>query len=166
MDGHDSLNGGPGDDSLSGGEGNDTLVSSGGTDVMSGGNGNDVFWIDASALTILATQITGGSGADAVNVTTGAALSLSNLVDSMTGVETINLSGAGVAATLTNFTAAHATSLLGTSGPGNTLVLDLDANDTFSVAASEFTSFNSGTNTTTFFADAGLTTELARVQVI
>ncbi len=166
LGGNDSIDGGLGNDTLKGGDGNDTLISTGGTDVMSGGTGDDTFWIDASALTLLATQITGGSGADTVNVSTGAALSLADLVNSMTGVETINLSGAGVAANLSNFTASDATSLLGASGPGNTLVLDLDANDTFAADAGQYTSFNAGTNTTTFFADSGLTTELARVQVV
>jgi hypothetical protein len=81
----------------------------------------------------------------------------------VTNVEEIDLSSPNVLAALTDFHASDAVSILGTSGPGNTLTIDLNANSSFNVAAGEFVSTVG--NTHTFYSDAQLTNELARVTV-
>jgi hypothetical protein len=65
---------------------------------------------------------------------------------------------------MNNTTAAQVTSILGTSGPGVTLTIDIDGGDNYTVAAGQH--FTQVANLTTFYTDASLTTELARVQVI
>jgi Ca2+-binding RTX toxin-like protein len=125
--------------------------------------GDDTFLIDSTVLVGGSAQMQGGTGNDAVNITGTGTLDSSHL-GVISQVETIDFEAAGVAATLSNFTASLATSILGTSGPGQTLTLNLDGNDTFSVAAGEFVA--TAGSLYTFYSDAGLTNEIARVSVV
>jgi Ca2+-binding RTX toxin-like protein len=112
----------------------------------------------------LSSFFDGGAGFDTLTIAENiASLSVADLVSLVTNVEYIDMSSSAVTAALTDFRASDAMSILGTSGPGNTLTLDLDAGDSFSVAAGEFVSLV-GT-TYTFYDDAQNTNELARVTV-
>ncbi|MCU0818533.1 MAG: cadherin domain-containing protein, partial [Beijerinckiaceae bacterium] len=128
-----------------------------------GGNGNDTFLIDATILLGGSAEIQGGAMNDTVNLTGTGTVDTSHL-GVLSQVETIDFEAAGVAATLSNFTASLATGILGTSGPGQTLTLNLDGNDTFSVAAGEYVT--TAGSLYTFYSDAGLTNEIARVSVV
>jgi hypothetical protein len=101
---------------------------------------------------------------DLVQVTGAAAFSTADIQANIFNTETIDFTSAGVDATLSNFTGALVTAILGTSGPGNTLTLDLNAGDSFSVAGGEY--FTQAGSDYTFYSDAGLTNEIARVSVV
>ncbi|MCZ8182514.1 MAG: cadherin domain-containing protein [Beijerinckiaceae bacterium] len=158
----DSLTGNSGVNTIRGGNGNDTIRGNGGIDQLFGNAGNDTFILD---LDVQSTSLTidGGAHQDAVNLVGSGTLTLGQL-SFMTNVETIDFEAAGVAADFTNFTATHATDVLGTSGPGNTLTFKMDGNDTFTVAAGEH--FTQTGSEYTFFTDATLTTELAKVSIV
>ncbi|MCZ8186879.1 MAG: cadherin domain-containing protein [Beijerinckiaceae bacterium] len=158
----DSLTGTSGVNTIRGGNGNDTIRGNGGIDQLFGNAGNDTFILD---LDVQSTSLTidGGADQDAVSVVGTGTLTLGQL-SFMTNVETIDFEAAGVAADFTNFTATDATNVLGTSGPGNTLTFKMDGNDTFTVAAGEH--FTQTGSDYTFFTDATLTTELAKVSIV
>jgi Ca2+-binding RTX toxin-like protein len=156
-------------DSLSGTSGNDTLTGGGGADELTGGGGSDTFILDGSSLSLAGTDIAGGAGVDLVTLTGTASITLAQLIGGMAQVEQIDFSAAGISANLTNFTSADATTLLGATGAGNTLLLDLDANDSFSVQATAGQSYTvTGGTLYTFYNSTVVqdaTTEIARVQL-
>ncbi|WP_284178199.1 cadherin domain-containing protein [Rhabdaerophilum sp. SD176] len=160
--GGDNLNGNGDANVIWGGAGNDNIRGNGGIDQLFGNAGNDTFILD---LDVQSTSLTidGGADQDAVNLVGTGTLTLGQL-SFMTNVETIDFEAAGVAADFTNFTATHATDVLGTSGPGNTLTFKMDGNDTFTVAAGEH--FTQSGSEYTFFTDGTLTTELAKVSIV
>jgi hypothetical protein len=96
----------------------------------------------------------------------GPILERGDLLGKVSGIEEINAVSAGAVVDLNNSTAADIRSILGISSGSGTLVLRFDSNDSFSADSSQFTSFDSGTNTTTFFAEASMITEIAKVQVV
>ena len=170
----------------SGGAGNDTILSSnvmgdtlvgdagddyifGSTDlamVAYGFDGDDSFFLTIDPSHTINSTFYGGDGHDKLIIGANQSIddmTISDLVGLVTNVEEIDLTQDGITAALTDFRASDAVSILGTSGPGNTLTLDLDAGDSFSIAAGEFVSTVG--NTHTFYAEAQLTNELARVTV-
>jgi Ca2+-binding RTX toxin-like protein len=163
-DGNNDLFGGTGSDILIGGGGDDRLYLSGGEGSATGDAGNDQFFVDASSLVLGDALIDGGSGSDTVHVTSTGTLSVLDIVNALTSVSTVNFEGAGVAAHLTDITAADVTSILNASGPGNLLTLAFDGNDTFSVQAGQY--FTQSGNDYTFFSDVALTNEIARVSIV
>jgi Ca2+-binding RTX toxin-like protein len=162
--GADVLSGDAGSDTLYGDDGADILFGDGGADVLYGGTGDDLLSLNGSSFSLAGVIADGGSGYDSVTVDSAANITMANLVSVLTNVEQIDLSQAGVNVDMNNTTAAQVTSILSTSGPGVTLTIDTDAGDNYTVAAGEH--FTQAANLTTFYTDASLTTELARVQVI
>ncbi|WP_284180417.1 cadherin domain-containing protein, partial [Rhabdaerophilum sp. SD176] len=158
----DILTGTSGVNTINGGNGNDTIRGNGGIDQLFGEAGNDVFILDLDVQST-SLNINGGADSDTVNVIGTGSFTLGQL-SFLTNVETIDFEAAGVAADFTNFTATHATDVLGTSGPGNTLTFKMDGNDTFTVAAGEH--FTQSGSEYTFFTDGTLTTELAKVSIV
>ncbi|MCX7329111.1 MAG: hypothetical protein NTW00_13600, partial [Hyphomicrobiales bacterium] len=168
-DDFDILSGGLGDDTLLGGNGDDVLDSGGGADMIEGNAGNDAIFIDASSL--LSSTIDGGSGIDSVYIGAGAPLSLSDVLGSMSRVERIDFSAPGVSADLSAFNHAAATSLLGASGPGLNLELDLDGDDVFNISdpVGDGFSYAQAGDVYTFYNSEVLqdaTTEIAKVSLI
>jgi Ca2+-binding RTX toxin-like protein len=170
--GDDSVNGGTGNDTIDAEAGNDTLDGSG-SDVIGlfGGSGNDLLILDTAALEQAGTAGSGGADYDTVmlrdNGSSNPVLEVGlDLVGKLDGIEKIDCTGASVKVDFGNSTAADIRSILGLSGPAGsgTLTLDFDGNDSFSVAGGEF--FTQVANLTTFYSDAGLTNEIARVSVI
>jgi Ca2+-binding RTX toxin-like protein len=170
--GDDSLIGGTGNDSIDGGSGNDTLDGSDSTVIgLFGGSGNDLLMLDTAALEQAGTAASGGADYDTVvlrdNGSSNPVLEVGlDLVGKLDGIEKIDATGVNVKVDFTGSSAADIRSILGLSGPtgSGTLTLDLDGNDDFSAAGSEF--FTQVANLTTFYSDAGLTNEIARVSVI
>ncbi|MCZ8376131.1 MAG: cadherin domain-containing protein, partial [Beijerinckiaceae bacterium] len=158
----DTLTGTSGVNTIYGGAGNDTIRGNGGIDQLFGEAGNDTFILDLDVQST-SLNIHGGADSDTVNVIGTGSFTLGQL-SFLTHVETIDFEAAGVSADFTNFTATHATNVLGTSGPGNTLTFKMDGNDTFTVAAGEH--FTQTGSDYTFFTDATLTTELAKVSIV
>jgi Cadherin domain/RTX calcium-binding nonapeptide repeat (4 copies) len=170
--GDDSLAGGGGDDTLDGGAGNDTLDGSGSNVIgLFGGSGDDLLMLDTAALEQAGTMADGGANYDTVvlrdngvaNPILEAGL---DIVGKLNGIERIDATGANVVVDFSNATAADIRSILGLSGPtgSGALTLDLDGNDSFSVAGGQF--FTQAANLTTFFSDAAMTNEIARVLVV
>ena len=165
--GADLLDGGNDADTLVGGDGDDTIISGGDAAVIRGDAGNDAIFIDATALTLPSTDIQGGTGTDSVTISAGSALTTADLVASLTQVESISFAGAGVSADLTGFTGADAIAILGTSGGGANLTLDLDGDDSFSAASGGgYFAGAIAAGVHGFYTDAGLTNEVARVTII
>jgi hypothetical protein len=170
--GSDVLLGGGGVDTIDGGEGNDTLDGSGSNIIgLLGGNDNDLLMLDTAALEQAGTMASGGAGNDIVllrdNGSSNPVLEVGlDIVGKVSGIEQIDATGANVKVDFSNSTAADIRSILGLSGPtgSGTLTLALDGNDSFSVASGEFVT--QAFNLTTFYSDAGLTNEIARVSVI
>jgi Ca2+-binding RTX toxin-like protein len=160
--GNDTLTGNSGDNVIWGGAGDDFLRGNGGVDQLFGEAGNDSFTLNVFLQTTN-FSIDGGADQDTVNVTGNGTLTLSQL-SFITNVETIDFEAANAIGDLANFTATHAVNVLGTSGPGNTLTIKMDGNDTFSVAAGEH--FTQTGSDYTFFTDGTLTTELAKVSIV
>jgi large repetitive protein len=186
----DTLTGGTGDDYLSGDNGSDVLLSGGGADTIDGGagsdtldgsgsslvsllggTGDDLLLLDTEALEQAGTTAEGGDDNDTLilrdNGSSNPVLEVGlDLVGKLSGIEQIDATGANVVVDFGNSTAADIRSILGLSGPtgSGTLTLDFDGNDQFSVASGEF--FTQVANLTTFYSDAGLTNEIARVSVI
>jgi hypothetical protein len=191
-DGHDTLYGGNGNDTLSGDGGNDVIWGGGSDDNIYGGTGNntlhgeagddrlygdtssqvtidggsgaDLIYVAGSTLAGGLASVNGGSEFDTLYLSGTSSLTTAQLTANVRSVESIDFTQAGVAANLTNFTAADATTILDFSGPGNQLNLYLNANDSFSVAAGEY--FTQAGNLYTFYSDVGLTNEIARVNII
>ncbi|MGL5117023.1 MAG: calcium-binding protein, partial [Beijerinckiaceae bacterium] len=176
------LTGGGGDDTLSGGLGADTMIGGSGNDVIYGddadvittGLGNDIIYLDGSALTSAATDIQAGGGAaeglDKLFLTGSGTINLAQLVAGVSGIESIDVDVSAMALQLSNFGSADAIALLGVSGPGQTLELDLDANDVFSAQVTAGQSLAvTGGNLYTFYNSTTVqdaTTEIARVQIM
>ena len=165
--GADTLDAGGGTNRLEGGDGADTLIGTTGDDKMFGGDGDDTFVLDSSQLSFAGAglEVHGDAGADTLILTTGApaTVSAATLAQVVTGVETIDFRTTNISADFTNFTSAEATSILGASGPGNTLTLKFNGDDTFTVAAGEH--FTQSGADYTFYADVALTTEIAKVSI-
>jgi Ca2+-binding RTX toxin-like protein len=169
--GSDSLSGGGGADTLDGGGGNDTLDGTASvTPKLFGGSGDDLLILDTANLEQGGTIASGGSGQDELRLLDNGSLNpvlepAFDLVGKVSGIEKIDASGANVIFDARDLTASDIRSILDLSGPSTgTLTLDLDANDQFSIAAGQHTS--QAGNVTTFYSDATLTTEIARVAVI
>ena len=166
----DTLSGTAGQDTLTGGDGADILTTNGGNDVVYGGNGNDAIFVSTSELAFPATDIHGGSGADSVTLSGANTFNASDILAAMTQVESIDFTAAGVVADFSNFQAFQAVAILGVSGAGNTLTLDNDGNDTFTVQATAGQSFTDDlSGNYVFYNDPTLqdaSTEIARVSVI
>ncbi len=169
--GSDVLLGGGGADTIYGGAGSDTLDGSGSSLVsLFGGTGDDLLLLDTESLEQAGTTADGGDDNDTLilrdNGSSNPVLEVGlDLVGKVSGIEQIDATGASVKVDFGNSTAADIRSILGLTGPGSgTLTLDFDGNDSFSVAGGEF--FTQVANLTTFYSDAGLTNEIARVSVI
>jgi Ca2+-binding RTX toxin-like protein len=170
--GSDSLFGGGGADTLDGGGGNDTLNGTASvTPRLFGGSGDDLLILDTAKLEQGGTVASGGSGQDELRLLDNGSLNpvlepVFDLVGKVSGIERIDASAADVVLDARDLTASHVRSILGISGPSTTgtLTLDLDGNDQFSIAAGEHTS--QAGNVTTFYSDATLTDEIARVAVV
>jgi Cadherin domain/RTX calcium-binding nonapeptide repeat (4 copies) len=163
-DGDDTLSGGAGNDYLDGGNGNDNLYSGAGDATIFGRAGNDRIYVDTTAISSTNSTIDGGADYDEVALSGAGTLTGATLALYLDGIEKIDFTGAGVVANLANFTAAQAIGIMSVSGPGNTLTLDLDGNDIFSVAAGQH--FTQVGNLYTFFNEPGLINEIARVNII
>jgi hypothetical protein len=166
--GNDILDGGSGDDILYGEPDSDTLISTSGADQLYGGSGNDQLFLSVGQVNLAGVLLDGGSGSDTVTLTGTGTPAINAGLAVFQNIETIILTGAGIDANLNNFTNVHATTILGTSGSSALLTLDMDAGDTFSVAAGEHHSVSGppGNELYTFFTDASLTVEVAKVQII
>ena len=151
---------------LVGGAGDDFFVANADRAVTAfGGDGDDYFASLLESSTVN-SRFDGGAGHDVLSISESVnALSVADLVSLATNVEEIDLSQPNVSAALTNFHASDAVSILGTSGPGNTLTIDVFGNSavSFSVATGEFVSLVGSTYT--FYDSAQLTHEVARVTV-
>ncbi|MGL4727313.1 MAG: beta strand repeat-containing protein, partial [Bosea sp. (in: a-proteobacteria)] len=153
-----------GNDTIIAGGGNDNIVTGGGNDNVDAGAGDDQIFIDFAALQDLATNINGGSQFDSVTVSGPGSVTVADIVGAVSNIEVLNFEAAGVVANFSNTTSAQITSILNVSGPGNQLSIYMDGNDTFSVAAGQH--FTQAGNLYTFFSDAGLTNEIARVSIV
>jgi hypothetical protein len=170
--GRDLLIGGSGNDTIDAGSGNDTLIGSGSLiPNFLGGEGDDLLILDTQSFEQVGAVANGGSGNDTLtlqdNGVFNPVLEINwDIVGKVSGIETIDATGSNVIFNGTSTTAADVRSILGLSSPGGTgtLTLDLDANDYFTVGPGEFTSQSA--NITTFYSDATLTTEIARVAVV
>ncbi|MCA0406693.1 MAG: cadherin domain-containing protein, partial [Proteobacteria bacterium] len=162
--GADTLTGDSGDNIIEGGGGSDTLTGGGGVDELRGQGGADTMIIDSSSLLLTGTLINGGTAIDTLQITGAATINTADVQANILNTEVIDFTAAGVDANLTDFTSSLTTSILGASGPGATLTLDFDAGDTFSVAAGEY--FTQAGNDYTFYSDAGLTIEIAKVSIV
>ncbi len=167
LDGNDLLLGGAGNDSLWGDQGDDTLVGGTGNDTLRGREGDDLLILDSSQLSFAGAGLAaiGDQGADTLRFTASVpgTVDTIQLREVVSSVETIDFRTAGIDASLTDFTGADAVSILDNSGPAANLTLQFDAGDTFSPAAGAF--FSQAGNDYTFFTDATLTTEIARVSI-
>jgi hypothetical protein len=163
-DGDDVLSGNVGNDTLYGDQGNDTIYSGAGDATIDGGDGNDRIYVDVSALISGNSSIVGGTGFDDVIVTGSGTVTAGMLSTTISGVGFLDFTAAGVVANLSSFTAADANAIMSASGPGMNLNIDLDGNDTFTVAGGEF--YTQAGNLYTFYSDPGLTLEIARVSII
>ena len=131
-----------------------------------GGTGDDYLSLTPSSLSGATFQADLGGGTNQLflaGVTPGN-VTLAQLRAVVTNVETIDLGNPNVTADLTNFTAGDATAILGSSGAGRTLTVDMGASTTFSVAATEFTTQVGGLYT--FYTDNTHVSELAKVQLV
>jgi hypothetical protein len=163
-DGDDTLSGGAGFDHLEGGIGDDNIYSGTGDALIYGGDGNDRIYVDGASISIPGTWVVGGNGYDEVTITSARTFVSNDLTVLFGEVEKVDFSGAGVVANFTNMNTTILMNTLGTSGPGQTLTLDFDGNDTFTVAAGEF--YTQSGNLYTFYSDVGMTNEIIRVNII
>jgi hypothetical protein len=163
-DGDDTLSGGAGYDHLEGGNGNDNIYSGTGDALIYAGDGNDRIYIDGASITIPGTWVVGGAGYDEVTITSARTFVSSDLTVLFGEVEKVDFTGVGVIANFTNMNTTILMNTLGTSGPGETLTLDFDGNDTFSVAPGEY--YTQAGNLYTFYSDLAMTNEIIRVNII
>jgi Ca2+-binding RTX toxin-like protein len=126
----DILTGTSGDNVLYGDEGGDTLIGNGGVDTLFGELGDDILRLDASQFSLAGVIANGGAGSDRVEITGAGSGTFAQLVGVLTNIETIDLTGVGVDGTLTDVSTAQVTAILGTSGPGNILTVDVDGSET------------------------------------
>jgi Ca2+-binding RTX toxin-like protein len=172
FDGDDVLDGGLGNDTLLGGAGNDTLDGGEGADRLEGGDGNDTLMLDATQLPFLGAGLLllGQAGSDRVIATAAAPASFgdSTLAQILSGVEEIDFRGANVSAHFNNLSSANVIAMLGTQGPGQTLSLRFDGNDSLSIAAGEHHDVSGpvGSELYVFYSDATKLDEIARVQLV
>jgi Ca2+-binding RTX toxin-like protein len=170
-DGGDVIQGNGGSDIIDGGAGDDLLYANDG-DTIIGSDGSDSIFTSAASLEIGGTSIDGGADYDGLflSASVGPVLELPlDLVGKVTNVEFIDATAAGAVIDLRDITGNDLRSILGlpAMGGSGTLTVDIDGDDfDVSAAAGQFTSFDSGTNTTTFFTDSSMTTEMAKVQVV
>lgn len=183
--GNDTLIGGAGADTLNGGAGNDTvdystsgsavaldLAASGGTgsagdangDVLTGiehvlGSGfNDQFTLALGN----GWSIDGGAGLDTVKLTANSGtVTETQLTGVLSHIEDIDFTSAGTAANLT-ISASFIQSLVG-AGNASALTVNLDGNDTLHVASGAF--YNHAGADYTFYSDATMATQIAKLTV-
>ncbi|OYU48932.1 MAG: hypothetical protein CFE31_10930 [Rhizobiales bacterium PAR1] len=166
--GNDTIIGTTNYEEFIGGDGNDTFITNGSGDIVLGDAGNDTMIVDASSLVLDHPILDGGSGSDTLSLTGTGTITAADLTACLSTVETIDFTSAGVVANLADFHGSDAASILGVTGSATPLTLDLDGNDTFTVAAGEFytaASILPGVVNYTFFTDVSLTTEVARVSI-
>jgi len=170
--GNDIIQGNGGFDLIDGGAGDDTLYTYE-ADAVFGGDGNDTIYAStATLLSPFACVIDGWDGTDSLVLagSGGPAVDLQlDLVGKVTNIESIDATAPGVVIDLRDMTGDGLRSILGlpVTGGSGTLTVAIDGNDfNVSAAAGQFTSFDPGTHTTTFFADSSMTTEMAKVQVV
>ncbi|MCA3587871.1 MAG: hypothetical protein IOC90_07540, partial [Methylocystis sp.] len=166
----DVLLGSMGAETIQGGAGNDSIDGRGGQDLLLGGEGDDRIVVDAAALASGGALIDGGADFDMLVLAGGPALALGqDLVGKVTNIEQIDATGTGSVLDLRNISGEDLRSILGLPalGGSGTLTVRLDGDDfDVTAAAGQFTSFDAGTNTTAFFTDSSMTTEMAKVQVV
>jgi Ca2+-binding RTX toxin-like protein len=163
--GDDTINSGADDDTVYGGSGNDSIFDNGGSiSIIDAGNNDDYIEVNALMLQNAASDVVGGSGYDTLTFTGAGTVTIAQLAGSVRQIERFVSDATNEIADFTNTTSVHVTTILGVSGPGNTLTIDIGVGDTFTVAAGEF--YAQTGNDYTFFSDAGLTNEIARVALI
>ncbi|MDE2404209.1 MAG: hypothetical protein KGM17_05780 [Sphingomonadales bacterium] len=185
------LDGGAGNDTLVGGDGADTMIGGAGTDTAdygaaSGGialtlagtgtgtggeaNGDSLSGIeqvigssfdDQFTLTLGAGwTVDGGAGTDTVHLAAASGtVTESQLTGVLSHVEDIDFTATGTAANL-SISASFVQSLVG-AGNASSLTLNLDGNDTISVAAGQF--YDHTGNDYTFYSDNTMTTQIAKL---
>jgi Ca2+-binding RTX toxin-like protein len=169
--GDDLIEGNGGSDLIDGAAGDDTLYADGG-DTILGGDASDKVYAGTAALAAPVIWIDGGAGIDSLFLTGsgGPALNLQlDLVGKVTNIESIDATAPGAVIDLRDLTGDGLRAILGlpAMGGSGTLTVAIDGNDfDVTAAAGQFTSFDAGTHTTTFFTDSGMTTEMAKVQVV
>ncbi|QAY79775.1 hypothetical protein ETR14_07260 [Sphingosinicella sp. BN140058] len=192
--GGNRIDGGAGDDRLVGGDGADTLIGGSGIDtadysgagagvtmnLASGGSGSagdaagdslsgieriigSGFGDDLTLSLGNGWSVDAGGGNDVVHLAAGSGtVSEANLAGVLSHVETIDFTSAGTNGNLA-VDAGFIQSLVG-NGASSHLTLDFDAGDTVSVANGSF--YNQAGNEYTFYSDATMTTEVAKLTLV
>lgn len=190
-DGDDSLIGAAGDDNLEGGAGADTLVAGSGSDWLKGGDGNDVLDLVSGGNTDYSTDtVDGGAGNDRFIIrrsdyfTSKATLGGRELINGDAGTDTLEISGSG-SVVLSDLSGSHFNRLeqldlrngsnntvqlsragiqgLVDAGNSSVLTINLDNNDSLTIASGENWAVSG--NTYTFYTDSTLATEAAKAVI-
>jgi Ca2+-binding RTX toxin-like protein len=190
-EGDDSLMGGSGNDDLDGGSGDDTLVAGAGSDWLKGGDGNDVFDLISGSNSDYSTDtVDGGAGNDRFLINRSdyfaskAGLGSREFIDGGSGTDTLDISGSGSVA-LSDLTGSHFNSLerldlrngatntvqlsragiqdLVDAGNGSVLTINLDNNDSLTIASGENWAVSG--NSYTFYTDNTFATEAAKAVI-
>jgi Ca2+-binding RTX toxin-like protein len=190
-EGDDSLIGGSGNDDLDGGSGDDTLVAGAGSDWLKGGDGNDVFDLISGSNSDYSTDtVDGGAGNDRFLINRGdyfaskAGLGSREFINGGSGTDTLAISGSGSVA-LADLTGSHFNSLerldlrngatntvqlsragiqdLVDAGNGSVLTINLDNNDSLTIASGENWAVSG--NSYTFYTDNTFATEAAKAVI-
>lgn len=145
-----------------GNSGADIIAGNGGADSLYGGNDNDTFKVTSSDLASVAV-FDGGSGSDTLYAS-GATFTTGTVTNSKyVSIETVDArnSVAGGAYSLS----ATDVQAFADNGNSSTVLLNLDSGDTFN-ASGFFTTTGSGSDFTyRYYSDAGLTTQIAVLNV-
>ena len=189
--GDDSLIGGAGDDDLEGGVGADTLVAGSGSDWLKGGDDNDVLDLVSGGNTDYSTDtVEGGAGNDRFIIhrsdyfASKAALGSREFISGGDGSDTLDVRGSGSVA-LSDLSGSHFNRLeqldlrngssntvqlsragiqgLVDAGNSSVLTINLDNNDSLTIASGENWSVSG--NTYTFYTDNTLATEAAKAVI-
>jgi Ca2+-binding RTX toxin-like protein len=165
ISGFENILGSSGADTLTGDGNDNVLTGNGGADTFIGGAGNDTFIIDESSLGVMAADsVDGGADSDTVRLETSAGFSEADLLNVLTGVEVLDFTSASVAALLD----LSATEIQGVTDANNILRINVDANDTITVAdpAANVVETTAGAETTYEIYDDAAHTNLEATLIV